>query len=665
MYRLPRLLYGLMFVLAISLVPSLSLAVTVEGRVFYASGPMKGAKVYAYQSLEDFSSGKPFITSGETDEEGFYTIQVSEGEYYFAARGQSDAKEYFSYHGNNPISVGKDGVWMVMLVNEVNPPVYTDGAGSVKGVVTFKGQPVRDAYVSLYKADTKRLRGLGVRTESAGTDGSFSMSQPAGKYILVAKKTEGGKKIRPLKQGDLFCYYPQNPVEVKADKSVFVEVPCYPKHERDAFVEWHPIKPKDHPTVEQIADTPKYGLYGIKGRVRDGQGKPVAGVYVLAYRSEGPVLMLYHIAHGTEYFGQTDAEGRYFIPLNAEGDFFVIARSALGGSPQEKDIYGIYGDKTDNAVHITRGRIVDNIDIVTGRAMSEIAPYGLKNVDEISDKTYDADTSLDRDTLWKGNITINGRVAVKKGVTLTIAPGAVISFKKLDRDNNGIGDGELMVEGRIIARGTPESRILFTSAEKDPAMNDWSYVIIHATGADNVFEYCAFQYSYSGMQVLYSNARITDCLFRYNLMGLRYNRANIVLEHNTFTDNSVGFKFARLEGNAVVRYNQITRNDVGILYQQPQQKTVDWDADVLPAADLKLPVITDNNIFGNREYNFKLGERKAIDLNFPNNWWGSISAEAIEDLLFDRKQDDSLGKVTFLPFLAKPVENAGMREKGL
>jgi len=654
-----------MLLLSLTLAPLPVAAAAIEGRVFNEAGPMQGATVYAYKSLEDFHAGKPFLSSADTDEEGYYKLKADEAAYYFTARGKKGGKEYFAYHGNNPIAVGSDGVWMVLLANEIKPPVYSAGAGSLKGVVTFKGKPVADAYVSLYKPDTKRLRGLGVRTESVNADGSFNLTQPAGKYIVVAKKMEGGKKIRPLKKGDLFCYCPQNPVEVRADKAVSIEVPCYPKYERDAFVEWHPIKPKELPTVEQIADRPKAGSFGIKGRVKDVGGKPVAGVYVLAYPSEGPVLMLFHVAHGTEYFGQTDAEGKYFIPLNASGDYFVIARSALGGSPQDKDIYGIYGDKAENAVHFAKGGVLDNIDIVAGRAMSENAPYALKNAGVVNNFEYKTDLALDKDTVWKGTITITGTVSVKKGVTLTIEPGTVIRFKKLDRDNNGIGDGELMVEGRIVARGTRTNRILFTSAEPKPEMKDWSYVMVHTTGTDNVFAFCEFQYAYSGIQLLYSNGNVTDCLFDRNYMGIRINRANIVLEHNTFLDNTIGVKFARLEGTVAIRENLVTRNDVGVLYQQPQQKTVDWDSDVLPPAAIKLPLITNNNIYGNRDYNFKLGERKAVDLHFPNNWWGSISAETIDGLIFDSKQDDALGKVTFLPFLSKPVENAGVREKAL
>jgi hypothetical protein len=654
-----RLLFSFLTVL----VPLQALALSIEGRVFNESGPMIGAKVSAYNSLEEFQAGKPIATSGDTDEEGHYKIEMAEGAYYFAARGQADGKEYFSYHGNNPVMVGAEGVWMVLLANEVKPPVYMDGGGnSLGGVVLFKGKPVGDAYVSLYKADTKRLRGLGLRTESVNADGSFSLTQPTGKYIVVAKKMEGGRKIRPLKKGDLFCYYPLNPVEVKAGKSVRIEVPCYPKYERDAFVEWRPIKPKDLPTVEQIANSSKSGIHG---RVRDVGGKPVAGVYVLAYKTDVPVLMLFNVAHGSEYFGQTDAEGRFFIPMNTDGDYFVVARSALGGSPQDKDTYGIYGDKANNAVHYTKGGMIGNIDIVVGKAISGSADYALNSTSVVENFEYKTDLALKKDTRWKGTITITGALSVKKGVTLTIDPGTIVRFRKLDRDNNNIGDGEIRVEGRIIARGTRERRVLFTSAEKDPQVNDWSYVIVHATGADNVFEYCEFQYGYSGLQVLYSNAKVTDCLFNRNYMGLRINRANIVLEHNSFTDNMTGFKFARLEGNVIVRDNLVTRNDVGILYQQPQQKTVDWDSDVLPSTDIRIPLIANNNIYGNREYNFKLGERKAIDLNFPNNWWGSTAAESIDEMIFDRKQDDALGKVAFLPFLATPVEGAGVRDKRL
>jgi len=451
---------------------------------------------------------------------------------------------------------------------------------------------------------------------------------------------------------------------VKSDKTASIEVPCYPKSERDVFVKWRPIKPKDLPTVKQITDAPKSGASGIKGKVRDAAGRPIAGVYVLAYRADEPGPTMFPGARSTEYFGQTDEDGRYFIPLNSSGDYLIFARNALGGSPRENEIFGSYGDKTGNLVHFIQGAVLDTIDIITGKDVSGNVRQALKSDGVVENYEYKTDVAIDKDTLWKGAITIHGTVAVKKGATLTIEPGAVIRFKKLDRNHDGIGDGELIVEGRILARGTKQSIIQFTSAEDKPAMKDWSCVTVPAAGTDNIFEYCEFRYAYSGIHVRNSSAKVSDCLFQKNYMGLRSDGANIILEHSSFLDNIIGFNFGRLEGEVIVRNNLVTRNDVGVLWQYSRQKVVDKGADALSSSsDTRLPLIIFNNIYDNHEYNVKLSERMAIVLPIPNNWWGSVTQEGIDEQIFDRKQDYTLGKVTFLPFLSKPVEKAGVRTK--
>jgi hypothetical protein len=202
--------------------------IKIEGKIFTDTGFLKGAKVYLYKSYDDIDSGRIFSTSEPTNEKGLFKLQVPPGEYFFIARGKKDGKDFFVYHGDNPIKV-TENIWLILMANEAKSPEYSEGSTSLKGVVTYKGQIVKDAYISLYTPETKKFKGLGFRTESVNSDGTFDLSIPAGKYVVIGKKMEGGKRIRPLKKGDLYCYYPYNPVEVKSNKAVTIEVPCYPK----------------------------------------------------------------------------------------------------------------------------------------------------------------------------------------------------------------------------------------------------------------------------------------------------------------------------------------------------------------------------------------------------------------------------------------------------
>jgi hypothetical protein len=54
-----------------------------------------------------------------------------------------------------------------------------------------------------------------------------------------------------------------------------------------------------------------------------------------------------------------------------------------------------------------------------------------------------------------------------------------------------------------------------------------------------------------------------------------------------------------------------------------------------------------------------------MDIDVTNNWWGSIKKETIEELLFDKKKNYSLGQVIYSPYLVVPVQNAGVRDNSM
>lgn len=639
--------------------------IKIEGRVFTESGQIEGAKVYVYKKYEDIQANNPVLISEPTDNKSMYKIQLPEGEYYFTAGYSNAGKEFFAYHGSNPVKVSKGNLWLALMMNEIKPPVYSDGPTSLGGVVTYKGKAVKNAYIALYKPDAKIFRGLGVRTESVNADGTFNLSVPDGKYVVIARKTEGDKKFRPIRKGDLFCYYSQNPLEVRPDKTVQIEVPCYPKDDRSSFVEAPFLRTDDYATIETLAAGSNAG---IKGRVTDKEGKPAAGIVVLAYKTESPVFMMYHLSHGTEYSGETDKDGNYFVPLDKAGDYTVVARDILGEGPHRGEIYGLYQGNHRHVVFYKTGELQDKINIIAGEVMQELLkdiPNLPENVGIKTDTAATGDSMIltnqviDKDTVWQGNILIKGVVSVKRGATLIINPGTIVKFSRLDQDNNGVGDGEILVEGRLVAKGTKEKRIIFTSASDDPQINDWSYIQFLAAENGSAIEYCRFEWAYAGVMVHYSNVKITDCVFTNNNRGLHFNTANLLVEHNTFTNNKIGIRFMRFEGGISVNKNTIYHNDIGVLFVRQHVNAVNfWKLE----KKTEPPHFFDNNICSNNKYNISLGYGQDQDVNFAGNWWCELKEERIAKTIYDNKQDKELSTVVFSPFRTTAVQGAGIRE---
>jgi hypothetical protein len=370
--------------------------------------------------------------------------------------------------------------------------------------------------------------------------------------------------------------------------------------------------------------------------------------------------LMHYLSERTEYEGETDREGNYFIPIDSDGDFYVIARNTIGRSPQSGDVYGIYEGNTHN-VSFKKGLVIDNIDIVVGKIKVKNSQQSevISQQPEAGNQKFEGDTVIERDITWKGNVLIDGTVIIKRGVTLTIESGAVISFNKLDRDKNGIGDGAIMVEGRIVARGNRKNRIIFTSASEKPEAKDWAYIMVMTAGSESIFEYCEFQYAFTGLQVQYSNAKISDCFFNKNHEGLRFNSSDLIVEHNSFLNNDVGIGFARLDGKTVIRNNIVSNNNVGVLFMSSHENSSDFKKS---QKIIGMPLLKKNNVCNNHEYNFKIGESQSPDIDVSNNWWGSIKRETIEESIFDKKKEETLGQVIYSPYLLEPVGNAGIRD---
>ncbi|MCL7489182.1 MAG: right-handed parallel beta-helix repeat-containing protein [Desulfobulbaceae bacterium] len=279
------------------------------------------------------------------------------------------------------------------------------------------------------------------------------------------------------------------------------------------------------------------------------------------------------------------------------------------------------------------------------------------------EELFFSDTIIRQDVTWSGNIAIEGVFVVGRGATLTIQPGTTVRFHKIDSNNDQIGDSEIRVLGRIMAKGTRESPITFKSAEKNPMPRDWSYVLIFASARKNFLQYCIFRDAFTGLQVHFSTASVSDSVFTHNNEGLRFGRAKFTITHNLIENNNIGVRFTRMEGPVEISGNNITRNRIGIFLAPSSQQIVDffepgrtgkpWNEGHL--------IITGNNINANTDYDLNLGAKQIWDLAIGGNWWGLTDPQIIRTKIFDKLRDDVLGRAIYQPVRETPVREAGPR----
>jgi hypothetical protein len=247
---------------------------------------------------------------------------------------------------------------------------------------------------------------------------------------------------------------------------------------------------------------------------------------------------------------------------------------------------------------------------------------------------------IEGEETWRGEVQVDGIVTVKKTGRLIIEPGTRILFVPRDEDGDGIGDAELLVEGSLQAVGTASEPILFTSAAKEPRVSDWKYLYLDFA-RDVQLSYVISEYAYSGLQVHFSRARVTNSVFRHNVDGLRFSTVNLEAAGNRIYDNKHGLRYEERNGMAYIHHNDIRDNEIGIFV-------------VTRSTDKSR--IERNNIADNRQYNVKLGWQQQGDVTLPNNWWGGLAPHIVQTTFLDRKMDASLGSVSAPEPLTDPVE---------
>jgi len=121
-----------------------------------------------------------------------------------------------------------------------------------------------------------------------------------------------------------------------------------------------------------------------------------------------------------------------------------------------------------------------------------------------------------RDTTFKlGVYVIDGTIRVRNAV-VTIEPGVVFKFTDRSAFDVAYWGGE---SASIIAKGTKDKPILFTSNNVSPQNNSWDGFRFYQGTNNTVFEYCTFEYgggssTYSMVYMNDAPVAFTNCTFQ-------------------------------------------------------------------------------------------------------------------------------------------------------
>ncbi|AJE03024.1 right-handed parallel beta-helix repeat-containing protein [Geobacter pickeringii] len=171
------------------------------------------------------------------------------------------------------------------------------------------------------------------------------------------------------------------------------------------------------------------------------------------------------------------------------------------------------------------------------------------------------DTVLTEDTVWRGEVVVEGSVTVSPQTTLTVEPGAVVRFR---RTSAGIGAGPLLlVQGRLVARGSADSPVRFTSFFPEPQAGDWEGIVLLGSEKKNALEHTRIEGAAVGIDALYSTLSVRDGGIYSCGTGGRFQDSIVSVSGGEVAGCDVGVEFA--ESEADIRDASFGRNRAGIV----------------------------------------------------------------------------------------------------
>jgi parallel beta-helix repeat protein len=107
------------------------------------------------------------------------------------------------------------------------------------------------------------------------------------------------------------------------------------------------------------------------------------------------------------------------------------------------------------------------------------------------------------------NYEVHDDITISETDTLTINAGETIEF---------VGNCGLYIDGTLIAVGTEEERISFTSGQSSPAGGDWRGLVFRDKSVDEecIVKFCRIEYANNGIHIAYSSPTISNNIITNN-----------------------------------------------------------------------------------------------------------------------------------------------------
>jgi hypothetical protein len=165
---------------------------------------------------------------------------------------------------------------------------------------------------------------------------------------------------------------------------------------------------------------------------------------------------------------------------------------------------------------------------------------------------------ITQDTIWTlvdSPFVVSKNITVCSNATLTIEPEVEVKFG---------GDFSLIVEGRLVAAGTEDKIITFTSNKYEPRAGDWGAIEFMGTEASSLM-HCIIEYGTNGITVESGTVNIQNSLISLNSEnGIIITNGNVEVKNNEIIKNTASGIYISGCNQVTVQNSNITSNGDGI-----------------------------------------------------------------------------------------------------
>ena len=166
---------------------------------------------------------------------------------------------------------------------------------------------------------------------------------------------------------------------------------------------------------------------------------------------------------------------------------------------------------------------------------------------------------ITQDTVWTltdSPFVVSKNATVYPNATLTIEPGVEVRFG---------GNFWLIVNGRLLADGTQDRMITFTSNKDQPQAGDWNAIKFGGT-EPSILAYCSVKYATNAIKIENSAVEIKNSVISNNLQnGITIVNGTVEVRNNEIADNSQSGIYVTGDNQVTIQNNTIRSNVDGIL----------------------------------------------------------------------------------------------------